>query len=186
MTQRRSQQAVSPIASAAGPPGVRLAPLAAHHAERMARWMRDPVVARGLGLRSEPSLQRTLGWIEAAAGDPTRHPFAILAGGEHVGNVVLDQLDAHLATARLSIYVGEASARGSRVAQRAIALAAQHARDVLALHKLWLVVHVANAPAIAAYERTGFAVEGTLRGEFLLDGERTDALRMGLLLAPGG
>jgi RimJ/RimL family protein N-acetyltransferase len=152
----------------------------------MARWMRDPAVAGGLGLRSQPDLPSTIAWIEAASADDTRRPFAIMRGGEHVGNIVLDMLDAHLATARLSIYIGEASARGAGIAQRAITLAARHAADDLRLHKLWLTVHAANAPAIAAYERTGFVVEGTLRGEFLLDGVRTDALRMGLLLATDG
>jgi RimJ/RimL family protein N-acetyltransferase len=172
------------MAPEAGVVDVLLEPLAAGHAPRMARWMRDPAVVRGLGLRSEPDLDSTRAWIADAGADTTRHAFAILRAGEHVGNVVLDELDDHLATARLSIYVGEPRARGAGVAQRAIVLAAQHARDVLALYKLWLTVHAANAPAIAAYMRTGFVVEGTLRGEFLLDGERADALRMGLLLAP--
>ena len=54
-----------------------------------------------------------------------------------------------------------------------------------ALHKVWLTVHAGNAAAIAVYERCGFQTEGVLRDEFLLDGERVDALRMGVILDGG-
>lgn len=179
------EQGVSPIGPGAGSADlgqVELEPLSAEHAEATVGWLEDPEVSRGLGLRREPSLAATLAWIERAHDDSTCHPFAILAGGAHVGNVVLDLLDDHLATARLSIYVGEAGARGAGVGQRAIRNAAEHAAEALRLHKLWLTVHVGNAPALAAYARCGFLIEGVLRDEFLLDGDRTDLVRMGLLL----
>ena len=160
---------------------VQIVRLSSEHAEATATWLTDPVVARGIGLRTEPSLERTRKWISRAGEDPSIHPFAIVAGA-HVGNLVLDELDAYLGTARLSIYVGSAHARGAGIAQQAIALAAAHAADVLHLYKLWLTVHAGNAPAIAAYTRCGFVSEGVLRGEFLLDGQRADVLRMGLVL----
>ncbi len=163
---------------------VQLSPLSLEHAPAMARWMADPEVARGIGLRRSPSLEGTRAWIENALGDDTCHPFAIVADGTHVGNVVLDQVDDHLGTARFSIYVGERSAGGRGIAQTAIGRIADHASAVLRLHKLWLTVHVGNAPAIAAYARAGFVTEGVLRDEFILDGKRTDVLRMGLLLSP--
>jgi diamine N-acetyltransferase len=162
---------------------IQLIPLALEHSEAMARWMTQPRVAQGIGLRSAPSLERTRAWIERAHDDETCHPFAIVASGAHVGNVVLDQLDATLGTARLSIYIGEQAQTGRGVARTAIGLVAEHAATALGLHKLWLTVHVGNASAIAAYERAGFVIEGVLRDEFLLDGARTDALRMGLMLA---
>jgi RimJ/RimL family protein N-acetyltransferase len=161
---------------------IQLIPLASEHATAMARWMTEPRVAQGIGLRSEPSLERTRAWIERAQDDETCHPFAIVASGTHVGNVVLDQLDAALGTARLSIYVGEPAETGRGVARTAIGLVAEHAATALGLHKLWLTVHVGNAPAIAAYARAGFVTEGVLRDEFLLDGVRTDVLRMALML----
>ncbi len=178
-------QAVSRIGADAGardPGAVRLAPLALEHAEATVAWLEDPELAGGLGLRRDPTLESTRAWIERAQLDATCHPFAIIAGGAHVGNVVLDLLDEHLSTARLSIYVGERGARGAGVAQEAVRRAAEHAAEVLHLHKLWLTVHVGNAPALAAYARCGFLAEGLLRDEFLLDGERTDLIRMGLLL----
>jgi RimJ/RimL family protein N-acetyltransferase len=164
---------------------VELVPLDLEHADRMADWMQDREVVRGLGVRGDRDLRSTLAWIENAHADPTCHPFAILAGGVHVGSVVLDMVDEYLATARLSIYVGDASRRGGGVGRRAVELAIERATAELGLHKLWLTVHVGNAAAIAVYEHCGFQAEGVLRDEFILDGERTDLCRMGLILEGG-
>ena len=157
-------------------------PLGPEHADAMAGWMADPAVAEGIGLASEPSLERTRAWIDRAAADPAVHPMAILAGDRHIGNVVLDRVDRHLATARLSMYIGEEDCRGRGLAGPSLALAIAFARDELGLFKLWLTVHPDNAPARAAYRRAGFAEEGVLRGEFVYDGRRSDAIRMGLIL----
>lgn len=158
-----------------------LTPLQERHAPAMLSWMRDPEVAENLGLRSEPSLERTLAWIARAATDSDTVPLAIEHAGQHVGNVILDRIDRYLGTGRLSIYIGEATARGMKLGQRSLKLAAEHAFDTLGLHKIWLTVHVHNARAIAAYTAAGFAIEGVLRDEFILRGKRCNALLMGLL-----
>jgi RimJ/RimL family protein N-acetyltransferase len=160
---------------------VRLASLTGQHAQTMYQWMRDPVVSRNLGLRSEPSLEKTVSWIRQALEDPTVHPFAILVCEQHVGNVVLDRLDDYLATARFSIYVGEPSARQSGVGLTAAYLALLHGFQEIGLHKIWLTVHTQNIAAINTYAKLGFALEGILRDEFWLDGHRLNALYMGLL-----
>jgi RimJ/RimL family protein N-acetyltransferase len=160
---------------------VTLAPIAREHAARMLAWMRDPEVAANIGLKQAPSSERTAAWIERALTDATIRAFAILRAGEHVGNVVLDQLDEQLGAARLSIYIGEAAARGGGVGRTALALLAEHAFGALGLHKIWLTVHARNAAAIKLYLDAGFTIEGVLRDEFVLDGRRLAALRMGLL-----
>jgi RimJ/RimL family protein N-acetyltransferase len=144
--------------------------------------MMDQELAQNLGLREKPSLEGTRAWIERAESEPGWQAFAILAEGDHIGNVVLDLLDDHLQTARLSIYIGDPRDRNRGYGRAAIDEAARRAGE-LGLHKLWLTVHVGNEPAIAAYRRAGFAEEGRLRDEFILDGHRTDVLRMGLILA---
>jgi RimJ/RimL family protein N-acetyltransferase len=159
---------------------VALAPLAPSHAAAIARWLSDPDVARNLGLRSEPTLDKTLAFI-AASNTETTCARAIMLDGEHVGNVVLDHIDRHVGKARLHIYIGEPGARGKGVGQLAVSLAVRLAFDELGLYKVWLTVHVTNHAAIRAYETAGFVIEGTHRGEFLLDGERVDELYMGVL-----
>jgi len=160
---------------------VRLVPVAPEHADDMYAWMCDPDVSRNVGLRSAPSPERTRAWIARAVEDATIRAFAILEGPRHVGNVVLDQIDEYLGTARLSLYVGKPAARGAGIGHTAVALALREAFGALRLHKVWLTVHCRNTAAVRLYERLGFVVEGVLRGEFILDGERIDALRMSML-----
>jgi RimJ/RimL family protein N-acetyltransferase len=160
---------------------VRLVPVGPEHAGTMHAWMCDPEVSRNIGLRTAPSPDRTRAWIARALENTAIHAFAILVETRHVGNVVLDQVDEYLSTARLSLYVGEPSARGAGIGQTAVFLALREAFAALGLHKVWLTVHCRNAAAVRLYEQLGFVVEGVLRGEFLLDGERIDAIRMGVL-----
>jgi RimJ/RimL family protein N-acetyltransferase len=162
-------------------PDVSLAPLGPEHAEATFRWVLDPQVSRQLGLRTEPSLEKTRDWIRNASADPAFAAFAVLLKGRHVGNVVLDRLDRYLSTARFSIYLGEPDARGAGVGFAATCLAVETAFSKLGLQKVWLTVHIENAPALRTYLRAGFVQEGVLRGEFLLDGRRTDVFYMGVL-----
>ena len=160
---------------------IQLVALDPRHAEAMYRWMCDPAVRDNVGVRSEPSLARTCTWIEQASRDPTVAPFAIELEGVHVGNVVLDRIDNHLSTCRLSIYIGESTARGKGVGRAAVEQCVRYAFQTLGLNKVWLTVHVHNAPAIAAYVAAGFAVEGILRDEFVLRGKRCAAFYMSVL-----
>lgn len=160
---------------------VRLAPLGPEHAERMLAWMGDPNLRSDLGVRSEPSLERTRAWIARATRDPTFAPFAIEADGHHVGNVILDCIDSYLGTARVTIYVGAPNARLVGVGKSALLHACRHGFDVLGLAKIWLTVHQRNYPAICAYTRLGFALEGIHRGEFLIGKHRIDAFYFGLM-----
>ena len=162
-------------------PDVALAPLELEHAPKMFEWMCDPAVRENIGLRSDPSLERTAAWIENALRDDSIRAIAVLLAGRHVGNVVLDRIDRYLSTARFSIYIGEPSARGGGVGTSATYCAAEVGFRELGLYKIWLTVHCRNRAAIQAYKKVGFVQEGVLRGEFLLDGERLDALYMGLL-----
>lgn len=136
--------------------------------------MADPVVREGLGFSRQATLESTQDWISKAW-----CAFAILLSGEHVGNVVLDQHDAWLGTARFSLYLG--AARGQGVGKTASRLALRHGFGERDLHKIWLTVHCENLPAIKLYRSLGFVQEGILRDEFRIGDRRLDALRMGLL-----
>lgn len=160
---------------------VTLALLGAEHAAAMYRWMQDPEIRGNLGLRLEPSLQRTHDWIKAAQANPGCHPYAILWQGRHVGNVVLDQVDEHLRSARLSIYLGERGSRGQGVGLAAVVKALHEAFAVLDLNKVWLVAHPANSRAIRTYLTAGFAQEGLMQDGFLFRGELVPAVYMGAL-----
>ena len=147
----------------------------------MLRWLRDPYVRENVGLRATPPSERTRAWIRRATRDPATRALAIVVAGEHVGNVVLDRIDRELGTARLSVYIGEAGARGSGIGRAAVEAALAVAFGELRLNKVWLIVHVENERAIRTYRSAGFAREGRLREEFRLGRRRVDVLYMGIL-----
>jgi RimJ/RimL family protein N-acetyltransferase len=161
---------------------VRLEPLGQCHAEDVYRWMTDPIISANIGLRTDPSLPKTREWIAKATQDPTIRAFAVLWNGVHVGNAVLDQIDAYLSKARFSIYIGEAHARASGIGTTGTFLILQVAFRELGLYKVWLTVHSRNDRAIKAYSRVGFQLEGILRGEFLLNGERLSVWYMSIVV----
>jgi RimJ/RimL family protein N-acetyltransferase len=160
---------------------VRIVPLGREHLARTLEWARDPGIARDLGLRRPASAEATEAWFARADGSDALRPFAILAAGAHVGNVVLEEIDRHVSSVRLHIYVGAAEARGRGVGRKALDLALDHAFGELDLNKVWLVAHALNAPALALYQRAGFHIEGELRDEFRLDGRLVAAMRLGIL-----
>ena len=162
-------------------PDVAIVPLTTKHAPNMYRWMSDPLIRSNIGLRSEPSLERTIAWITNALHDPSACPRAILLGDRHVGNVVLDRIDNYIATARLSVYIGESTARASGIGRTGICLALVEGFQQMGLHKVWLTVHSRNFHAMNTYARLGFALEGILRDEFWFEGQRIAAFYMGLL-----
>lgn len=149
-------------------------------AERMLHWMLNPEVADNIGLRAQPNLDRTREWIANTRANKDVHPWAIIHAGTHVGNVVLDRIDSYVQSARLSIYLGELSARGKGVAYTAVHLALERG-FASGLERIWLTVHERNTRAALLYARLGFRLEGILRGEFLLRGERINALQMSIL-----
>jgi RimJ/RimL family protein N-acetyltransferase len=104
-------------------------------------------------------MARTRHWLERAIAEREVVARAIVLEGIHVGNVVLDQLDRCARSARLSIYIGEASARGRGVGQWAVREAVRLAFDALGLERVWLTVRHDNAAARRAYEHAGFAAE---------------------------
>jgi len=142
--------------------------------------MCDPTVSCNLGLRDTPSLEKTQNWITSALQDPLVRAFAIKHNGHHVGNINLDRIDKYLSTARLSVYIGETSARHLGVGCTGIYLALREAFFSLDLYKVWLIVHTRNYSAINVYHKLGFVLEGILRDEFWLDGQRIDVLYLGL------
>src|SRR5271166_5340893 len=101
-------QAINPIMKnkSQRKPALRLEPVGFDHAEKMLLWMRRSDVAGNIGLHRKPTLANTRAWIEWAQKEDTARAFAIRSGGRHVGNAVLDLIDRHLGTARLSIYIG--------------------------------------------------------------------------------
>jgi RimJ/RimL family protein N-acetyltransferase len=162
---------------------VSLVPLTTEHAPAMFRWMCDPVISGNIGLRSVPTAERTVAWIERAASDETISAWAILADGEHVGNVILDRIDRDLGTTRVSIYIG--GRRGRGVGTQAMRLILEKAFGRLALRKVWLTVFARNQQALALYSGLGFRIDRIVEEDVLFEGERGPVVYMTILSDEG-
>ena len=126
------------------------------HAAAMYRWMLDPEVSRNIGLRTEPTLQKTEEWIKRASTSREFFPLAIHWNGRHIGNVIFDQIAPDGSLARLSTYLGEPDARNQGLGTQALRASIEKAFDERGLQNIWLHVHSDNQRARRVYEKLGF------------------------------
>ncbi len=81
--------------------------------------------------------------------------------------------------AELRKLIGDPDARGKGYAEEATSLWIRYGVRELGLQKIYVSTLQTHLRNIQLNESVGFRVEGVLRSEVLLDGERYDVLRMG-------
>ena len=102
------------------------------------------------------------GWMEESAAS-----WAISnLSGELVGRMTLGAVDLNAGCADVRYWVVP-SARGRRVAGRALAALTQWAVTDLGLHRIELEHSTKNLPSCRVAERAGYALEGTRRSQLL-------------------
>jgi ribosomal protein S18 acetylase RimI-like enzyme len=127
-----------------------------------------------------PSVRALAGGSFFSAGHPPAAHLVAEADGTVVGYVRVQPVTPLPENAHVHGIAGLAvapAARGRGVASALLSAAAQHARERGA-RKLSLRVLSTNEAALRLYERLGFAREGTLREEFLIDGRYVDDVLM--------
>ena len=150
---------------------------------RLFVWGDDPEITR----LNEPYLPKNLDrerdfWLNPS-GDPRRVFLAIRRIGkpEIVGYVQITAIEPIHRSASLGILIGRAEDRGCGLGREAMELAIGFCRDHLNLTRLSLAVHADNAPAIALYEKLGFATEGLCRSAQFIAGRWIDLQLMALV-----
>jgi RimJ/RimL family protein N-acetyltransferase len=88
--------------------------------------------------------------------------------------------DAELFRGEIGLWIGEGS-RGRGIGSRVIAELVSYGFGELGLHRLDAVIFVGNWASRRAFEKNGFALEGTLRGATLKAGVPRDDWILGLL-----
>lgn len=83
--------------------------------------------------------------------------------------------------AELQIRIGGDFHRGKGIGPEAIRLLTCFGFDDLNLHRIYLHVFSSNKAALRAYQKCGFAIEGTLREAAHINGSWVDVIAMGLL-----
>ena len=107
-------------------------------------------------------------WLATRTGAPGRLDWAILASGEYVGEIVLNELDEDKKRCNLRIALASSSVFSKGYGSAALALVVDWALQEGGLEKVTLSVLNTNRRAINAYEKVGFVAgreysEGKLR-----------------------
>ena len=112
-----------------------------------------------------------------------RADWAILRreGGEYLGEVVLNDLDAdnHSMNFRIALNSDEVVGRG--YGTQATQAAIRYGFERVGLHRIHLGVLTFNPRAQRVYEKCGFVREGVERDALLWNGEWIDQIRMAML-----
>lgn len=161
-----------------------LRPLESPDAALLAACNNDPAVRESFFTHTPTSLTRQTERIAQLyrPGDDYI-PLAICLRGERraVGVTALHRVDLVSGAAVFSICIANSDDWGKGYAGEATAAMLRYAFDVLNLHRLQLHVWTENEPAVKAYQRAGFRLEGTLREAMMHRGKRCDFHVMGLL-----
>jgi len=146
---------------------LRLVALERRHLERTRAWANDAELMRLMDRAAPVAEAEHEGWFASLGAQDDRAYFAIetLPAGLHVGNVWLWAIDRRHRKAELRIVIGDSSARGRGIGAAAIAEACRHAFERMGLHRIYAYVLATNPAARRAFERAGFALEGTLRDD---------------------
>lgn len=162
-----------------------LRPIGPGDADGMWEMVNDPEGRRLTGTTADFTREEIDRWCAEVDDRPDRVDWAITHGDdEYLGEIVLNEFDAHSATAnlRLALRPGQ---RGRGFGGEAIQLVLDHAfgqrPDGLGLHRVGLDVLSVNPRARILYESLGFVEEGRLR-EAHRDGDFwCDVIVMGVL-----
>lgn len=167
---------------------LRLEPLGPDHFDGVWAALQDPEARRLTGTHAEFTPEQISAWLAGLAAQHDRADWAVIRCADeqhpeerHVGEVVLNDLDADNESVGFRISLSPADVRGRGYGTEATAAVVGHAFDDMGLHRVELEVFAFNPRARRAYEKAGFTVEGRRRGALLWDGVRVDAVSMGIL-----
>jgi ribosomal-protein-alanine N-acetyltransferase len=161
---------------------MRLRPLGKADMELKVKWYNDPIINKTLIIDEPLELDKSLVWIDKAIADETRLDFIIeSAEGEPAGIVGLVGIDKKHGLGESFCIIGERKFWGRGFATIAHSLMFEYVFDKLSIEKIWAVIYMNNPAIEKVVERLGYKIEGTLREEKCIRGERIDIYRIGLL-----
>ena len=160
---------------------LRLVPLGPEHFEGTWAALHEPESMRLTGTQGTFTQEGVRAWLARLADQEDRADWALIlrGSGEHIGEVVLNELDEDNRAASFRIALGAPRWFGQGYGTEATRAVVEHAFTSAGLHRVELEVYAFNPRAQRAYEKAGFTVEGRRRHALLWDGEWVDAILMG-------
>lgn len=150
------------------------------------RWLRDPQVIATIN-RVEYFLplqvEDVRKYVERLQTSGRDCFFAVYTRerNEFIGTQRLGNIDWRTGIAEIGVMIGERDAWGKGYATDAVALACDYAFNRLSLRRLIGGTPSSNVAMCRCFSRLGFAEEGRLRQQLLIDGVYQDHVYFGLL-----
>jgi len=146
---------------------VRITPLDERHLLATLTWANDPTLMRLLGRVKTVEPDEHQRWFVGLSARRDCRYFAIetIDQGRHVGNIWLWDISRRHRRAEVRVVIGEPGGENRGLGSEAIALVAEHAFNVLHLHRVYAYVLAFNDRARRAFEKAGFRSEGLLRSD---------------------
>ncbi len=162
---------------------LRLVPLGPEHIEGTWAALQEPESMRLTGTHATFTREAVQRWLARLAEQDDRADWAIVLAEtqEHIGEVVLNELDGDNRSASFRIALASPRWFGRGYGTEATRAVVEHAFGAVGLHRIELEVYAFNPRAQRAYEKAGFVVEGRRRDALLWEGEWVDAILMGCL-----
>lgn len=155
---------------------------------RFVAWLNDPEVRENLMMQSPLSHAMEETWFENMLKRPTEEqPLVIEVRQEDawtpVGNCGLFDINWHVRSAEVGIFIGEKSLWNQGYGTEAMQLLLRHGFETYNLNRIHLRVYETNPRAVRSYEKAGFTLEGRERQGMYQQGRYIDVLLMGILRA---
>ncbi len=145
-------------------------------------WFNDPDVRRTLVVTERFELEKTQRWFQRLQSDPARVEFAIESlDGIVIGITGLAGIDNEHGLAECYCVIGNKDYWGKKLGTEIHSVLIQWAFEALGVVKIRADIRTNNPAIFRVVEKLGFKIEGTLRREKVVDGQRIDLYRIGLL-----
>jgi RimJ/RimL family protein N-acetyltransferase len=165
---------------------VTLRELTAEDAGQLVAILADPRVFETVNDDRLPTVEEMRQFRQVrhdAARQPQRavYELGVEVGGELVGMCGLGDVRAHAGTAELT-YLLAATAWGKGYATEAARLLVRFGFTGMGLHRIWATTGPDNVASQRVLQKVGMSLEGRLRGDKLVRGQRRDSLVYAVLV----
>lgn len=161
---------------------IRLRPLAESDMPLKVKWYNDPKVRKTLVVDEVFELDKTIVWFNTLAANETRTDFMVESlDGVSIGITGLIDIDQKNKTAQCYCVIGEKPFWGKGVGTEIHSVLFQWGFETLGIEKIWAHIRTNNPAIYRVVEKLGFKIEGTLRQDKIIDGQRIDLYHIGLL-----
>jgi len=146
-------------------------------------WLHRRDVYSKIGVQVPFTREQQAAWFARLQEEPAKLVLAICRREDeiHLGNVSLDLIDHRHRNARMSVFIGDESARGQGYGSEAVQLLLKYAFTTLKLHKVWCKTDDGFPALVRFYEKLGFKREGVLYEHEIREGRFVDKVLLAVI-----